>query len=116
MARTAFTLRLDTAERVALESLSKVEGRPMNQLINDAIRSYLSHQGRSEARLEASLKALRAYRKQDPHFQQAIATFVEAEATLEDPIEGETCERLLPEKQVTPAGPVQGRIREILRA
>ena len=45
MARSAFTLRLPSDERVALENLSKVEGRPMNQLLNEAIKSYLSRRG-----------------------------------------------------------------------
>jgi predicted transcriptional regulator len=59
MARTAFTLRIDAKERVALVSLSRVEGRPINQLLNEAIKSYLSRGGRKERSLEADLaKAL----------------------------------------------------------
>jgi hypothetical protein len=59
---------MDPEERAALEHLSKVEGRPMNQLLNEAIKSYLSRKGRKERSLEANLAALRAYRKQDPGF------------------------------------------------
>ena len=65
MARVAFTLRIDTEERVALENLSQVEGRP------------------------------------------AIAAFLEAEATLDDPVEGRI-------EKPEPAGPVQSKIRELM--
>jgi predicted transcriptional regulator len=109
MARIAFTLRIDPEERAALENLSQVEGRPINQLLNEAIKSYLGRRGRKERGLEANLAALRAYRKQDPGFQRAIAAFVEAEATLEDPVEGQPIE-----EQLEPAGPVQSKIRELM--
>ena len=108
MARIAFTLRIDTEERVALENLSQVEGRPINQLLNEAIKSYLGRRGQRERGLEANLAALRAYRKRDPGFRRAIATFVEAEVTLDDPVEGRI------EKQREPAGPVQSKIRELM--
>ena len=108
MARVAFTLRIDTEERAALENLSQVEGRPINQLLNEAIKSYLGRRGQKERGLEASLAALRAYRKRDPGFQRALAAFVEAEATLDDPVEGRI------EKQPEPAGPVQSKIRELM--
>ena len=107
MARIAFTLRIDTEERAALENLSQLEGRPVNQLLNDAIKSYLGRRGQKERGLEANLAALRAYRKRDPGFQQAIAAFVEAEATLDDPVEG----RL---EKPEPTGPVQSKIRELM--
>ncbi len=41
MARVAFTLRIDAEERAALENLSKVERRPANQLLNEAVRNFL---------------------------------------------------------------------------
>ena len=107
MARIAFTLRIDTDERAALENLSQLEGRPVNQLLNEAIKSYLGRRGQKERGLEANLAALRAYRKRDPGFQQAIAAFVEAEATLDDPVEGRI-------EKPEPAGPVQSRIRELM--
>jgi len=89
MARIALTLRIDAGERDALENLSKVEGRPVNQLVNEAIKSYLSRLGQKERSLEANLAGLREYRKQDPAFRRAIDAFVEAEAVLEDPLVGE---------------------------
>jgi predicted transcriptional regulator len=112
--RVPFTLRIEPQERSALENLSKVEGRPMNQLLNEAIKSYLRRRGRNERTLEANLAKLRAYRKQDPGFQKAIAAFVEAEATVEDPLEGEPIE--VDSENVVKAGPVQRKIREALDA
>lgn len=110
-----FTLRIEPQERSALESLSKVEGRPVSQLLNDAIKSYLRRRGRNERSLEANLAKLRAYRKQDPGFQKAKAAFVEAEASFEDPVEGEPIEQFDIEDMLKP-GPVQSRIRDILDA
>jgi len=111
MGRVAFTLRIGTEERAALENLSKVEGRPVNQLLNEAIQGYLHRQGPKEQSLEESLARLRAYREKDPEFKQAIAEFVEAEARFEDSLEGEWFETA-PAKQ----GPVQSKIRELLSA
>lgn len=111
MPRIPFTLRIDPEERAALENLSKIEGRPVNQLLNEAIKLYLNRRGQKERVLETNLAKLRAYRQRDPGFRHAAAAFVEAEATLEDPLEGEPIE--VAEK---PAGPVQRKIREILGA
>jgi len=111
MARIPFTLRIDSEERVALESLSKIEGRPINQLLNEAIKSYLTRRGRKERSLETQLEALRAYRTRDPSFRSAIASFVEAESSLEDPLEGEAIEG-----QLDPTGPVQSKVRDLLGA
>jgi predicted transcriptional regulator len=116
MARIPFTLRIDSEERTALESLSKVEGRPVNQLLNEAVKGYLRLKGRKEADLEANLAALRAYRKRDPGLEHAIAAWVEAEAAMEDPLEGTVVEGQLVEGRLKPAGPVQSKIRELLRA
>lgn len=57
---------IDAPERDALKSLSKVEGRPINQVLIEAIRSYLGQKGRRERTLEANLKTLREYRRKDP--------------------------------------------------
>lgn len=111
MSRIAFTLRIDAEEKAALENLSKVEGRPINQLLNEAIKIYLNRRGPKERNLEANLAKLRAYRKRDPQFKKAIVAFIEAEATLEDPLEGEVIGS--PGKQT---GPVQRKIRDLLGA
>jgi hypothetical protein len=114
--RIPFTLRIDAEESVALKALSKVEGRPVNQLLNEAIKSYLSQRTRKERSLEANLADLRAYRKRDPGFRRAIAEYVEAEASIEDPLEGEPMEGQFVKGQFKPAGRVQTKIRELLDA
>ena len=116
MSRKPFTLRIDDAERAALKNLSKVEGRPINQLLNEAVKNYLSRPGRKERSWEATLEALRKYRKQSDGFQRAKAAFVEAEATLDDPLEGELMEGRFVKGQFKPAGPVQSKIRKLLSA
>jgi hypothetical protein len=116
MARVPFTLRIDAEERTALEHLSKLEGRPVNQLLNEAIKSYLSRQSPKEASLGANLEALQKYRKRDPGFQRALAAFVDAEGRLEDPLEGKPVEGQFVEGKFQPAGPVQSKIDELLGA
>jgi peptidoglycan hydrolase-like protein with peptidoglycan-binding domain len=111
MTRVPFTLRIEREERVALEDLSKVVGRPINQLLNDAIKSYLQQRSPKERSLQANLERLRAYRENDPGFQHAIAQFVEAEVSGGDPLEGEPFE-----ERGNIKGPVQSRIRELLGA
>lgn len=111
MARIPFTLRLETEERNALEDLSRIEGRPVNQLVNEAIGIYLRRRSPKEQALEGTLSRLRAYRKKDPGFKRAISQFVEAEVQLEDPLEGEWTEA-----RQTNRGPVQSKVRELLGA
>src|SRR5258708_87012 len=106
-------LRIDAEERAALENLSKVEGRPVNQLLNEAIKSYIRRR-QEEGSLNATLGGLRDYRTQDPGFRRAIGGFVEAEAGAEDPVEGEPMDGEFIEGEFKPAGPVQSRIRELL--
>jgi predicted DNA-binding protein len=116
MNRSAFTLRLPPDERAALEALSKIEGRPMNQLANEAIKSFLQQRGPRERVLDESLSRLRAYRLRDPEYRDAIRAFVEAEAGLDDPLEGTVVEGDFVEGEFRPAGPAQSRIRELLSA
>ena len=114
MARTAFTLRIDPEERAALKILSKLERRPINQLLNEAIKSYLSRKGRKERSLETDLRRLDAYRKKDPKFRRAISKLVDAEATVKDPVEGQPFQESDNPKEST--GPVQSKVREVLGA
>jgi hypothetical protein len=115
MAQIALTLQIDAGESAALEKLSEVEGRPINQLVNEAIKRYLRSRVQ-EPSLEANLAALREYRKQDPGFERALDAFVEAEATLEDPLEGEPIVGDFIDGRFEPEGPVQSTIRELLGA
>jgi hypothetical protein len=57
---------------------------------------------------------LRAYRKQDAAFRRAMAEFVEAEASLEDPLEGDPIKERIVKGQFRRAGRVQSRIRKLL--
>jgi hypothetical protein len=116
MARVQFTLRIDAKERAALRTLSKVEGRTINQLLNEAINNFLRRRGRKECSLEAQLAALRAYRKQNPDFQQAMEKFEEAEATIKDPLEGGPVEGQFVQGRFKPAKSAQKKIRELLSA
>lgn len=116
MPRTPFTLRIESTERAALENLSKIERRPINQLLNDAIKLYLSRPGRKERGLESTLQGLRKYRKQNAGFERAIAEFVDAEAGLDDPVEGKVVEGQFIKEKFKPAGPAQNKIRKLLSA
>ena len=114
-ARTVYPLRMPREERKALELLSKIEARPISQLLNEAIQSYLQRRGKKERALEATLAKLREYRKKDPDFSRADAAFVEAEATLDDPTEG----RIIDERSAREnkrSGPIQRKVREVLGA
>lgn len=119
MSRKPFTLRLNAAERTALESLSRIERRPMNQILNEAVAAYLQRRGPAERNLHASLDKLRAYRRRDPDFETAIAAFAKAEAESgkADPIEGKAViGELVNGRLVRGAGPVQTEIHRLLDA
>jgi hypothetical protein len=116
MARVAITLRVDAEEHTALKNLSRIERRPVNRLINDAIQSILRRRSPRERGLEVCIERLRAYRERDPRFREAREAFVEAEASLEDPLEGEPIEGQIGGARVEPIGPAQSKIREILGA
>ena len=61
----------------------------MNVLVNEAVQGYLDQNlPKAEKELEESLAKLRAYRKADPSFTQAIEAFVDAEASFADRLEG----------------------------
>ena len=116
MARVPFTLRLDEQVRAALEDLSKIEGRPVNQLLNEAVRNFLIRRGPRERNLEANLARLQAYRKRDPGYRAALDAFANAEATLDDPLEGKPVQTQFVNGRTETAGPVQNRIRRLLSA
>jgi predicted transcriptional regulator len=91
MSQKATTFRIEPAVRSALENLSAILHRPMNQLVNEALTDFVARRGREvEHDLETTLASLRAYRERDSHFKDAIAAAVDAEAQYasEDPAEG----------------------------
>ena len=107
MPRKATTFRIEPAVRDGLFKLSELLRRPANSLVNEALREYLDRRTLAvEQELEATLEDLRAYRKRDPNFDEALAKVVEAEVNLiEDPAEGEPVE---------PAGPARKRLARLL--
>jgi predicted transcriptional regulator len=115
----ATTFRIDPPVQAALEMLSKTLKRPMNQLVNEAVRAYVARRSAEVARdLEATLARLRAYREQDPDFEDAIEQVANAEAQLgqDDPTEGEIVIGTLIDGRLieeTP-GPVQAEIDRLL--
>ncbi len=125
MSRKATTVRIDPFAQAALENLSQVLKRPMNQLVNEAVKDYVERRSKEVERdLEATLTNLRAYRQRDPHFDETIAAFVDAEARLgkEDPAEGKVIigklvnGQLVEERAIEGASPLQAAIRRLLNA
>ena len=107
MQRVATTFRIDPVVKAGLSKLSTIRGRSLNSLANEAIREFVAKRTlEAESDLEASLEDLRAYRRSDPDFEQAIAEFVEAEVTAEDdPAEGRVIEQ---------SGPAETAVLKIL--
>ena len=94
MERRPFTFRLEDELYNALSSLSSITKRSMNQLVTEAVAIYVKRTSREVERdLEKTLEQLRQYSSKDPDFEQAIAAFAEAEATLDDPVEGRPIDR-----------------------
>ena len=125
MTRKATTIRLDPLAQAALENLSRVLKRPMNQLVNEAVRDYVDRRGREAERgLEATLARLRTYRRRDPHFKEAIDAITDAEARFgkADPAEGKVAlgrlvdGKLVREPATGDAGPVQAEVHRLLNA
>lgn len=110
MPRKATTFRLDPETQAALAALSEVQGRPQNQLVNEAVRELLLRRGPAVERdLEATLDRLRAYRLRDPTGEESLAAAMAAEAAVEDdPAEGVRVPR------VRATGPVSARVLERL--
>lgn len=109
-ARKTTTLRLDPSLLSGLELLQHVMKKPLNRLINEAVRSYVARRSAEvEGGLQDILDRVRAYRRTDPNFDKMWDEFVDAEARFgaEDPVEGSTQKS---------AGPAQTLVRDLLRA
>jgi len=107
--RIATTLRLDPALLSGLKLLQHLEKRPLNRLINEALRSYVARRSAEvEGGLQDILDRVRAYRRTDPDFDKMWGEFVDAEARYgaEDPVEGSTQKS---------AGPARTLVRNLLR-
>jgi Ribbon-helix-helix protein, copG family len=110
MKRSTATLRINPEQLKALENISEIEGLTVNELLREAVKTYLNRRDRNS--FEGTVSALRAYRKQNPGFKGAIDEFVDAEVGVEDPLECELIEAKTREQYS--AGPVQRKIRDIL--
>lgn len=125
MPRKASTFRIDPPVQQALENLSRALSRPMNGLVNEALRDYVERRSLAvEQDLELTLARLRAYRRRDPDFKAAIDAVVEAEAShgKDDPAEGRVVigklvgGKLVEASAVEGTSPMQTEIRRILNA
>lgn len=125
MTRKASTFRIDPPVQSALENLSRVLRRPMNQLVNEALQDYLDRRGRAvERNLELTLASLRAYRRRDPNLKEALASVVDAEAALgrEDPVEGKVVigklvgGKLIEMPPAEGTSPLRAELRRLLNA
>ena len=108
-ARKATTLRLDPALLSGLELLRQLQRKPLNRLINEAVRGYVARRAAEvEGGLRDILNRVRAYRRSDPDFDKMWGEFVDAEARYvhEDPAQGSTRKS---------AGPAQTLVRDLLR-
>lgn len=110
MARKATTFRLDPEVQAALAVLSDVQGRPQNQLVNEAVRAFVSKRAvEVEVDLESTLARLREHRLRDPAGEESIAAAMESEAAVEDdPAEGVRVQR------PSATGPASARMLERL--
>jgi len=110
MVTKASTHRFEPEVQAALSQLSKVLHQPKNRLINEAVKLYVLQRGQQvERELEATLRALRVYRRKDSDFERSIDAFVNAEAQLagNDPVEGQP---------ISSEGSVQTEIQHLLHA
>jgi uncharacterized protein len=80
MPRKASIFRLDPESQSALAHLSKLLGRPMNKLVNEAVRDYLLKTTQAEREAEGTLASLRAYRQRDLQVAEPPAAYVSARA------------------------------------
>jgi predicted transcriptional regulator len=103
----ATTFRLDPSVRQAMLQLQTVLKKPLNRLVNEALQDFIKKLT-VESDLQHILTRVRANRRSDPKFDNAIAQFVDAEASLgaNDPVEGQTQPK---------AGPMQTIVRDLLR-
>jgi predicted nucleotidyltransferase/predicted transcriptional regulator len=95
----ATVYRLDPDAQAALAHLGKLMGRPMNKLVNEAVRDYLLRTTQKERDIEGTLASLRAYREavlqakeesaahpltKDPEADRGVREFVRRASTRFD--------------------------------
>jgi uncharacterized protein len=80
MLRKASIFRLDSDAQSALAHLSRLLGRPMNKLVNEAVRDYLLKTTQKERELEGTLASLREYRERDLQVREPPTEYLRAPA------------------------------------
>lgn len=110
MTRKASTFRLDPAVQAGLAVLAEVQGRPQNQLVNEAVRELVTRRTQEVmVDLGATLERLRAFQASDPTGEASMEAAMRAEAALEhDPAQGTRVQR------GHAVGPASARMLEIL--
>ena len=78
MLRKASIFRLEPEAHSALEHLSKLLRRPMNKLVNEAVKDYLRKTSQAEREVEGALASLRAFRERDLQVAEPPAAYVPA--------------------------------------
>jgi len=96
------TFRIDPAIHGGLKTLSRLLGKPVNKLVNDALLLYVKAQaGKMHVDLQQDMDLLQQYRDLDPDLTRSVNQAVQREMGYvgQDPVEGE----LLPEGVEAPA-------------
>ena len=116
----AKTLRLASEFEAGLGLLKSVLGKPINKMVNEAVGEYIQKRAAEvETDLTSVLERVKAYRRADPQFKQALARFVKAEARHggNDPVEGVVVDVDPPTRvRKSKAGPAQRMVRGLLKA
>lgn len=114
------TLRLAREFEAGLALLKCVLGIPVNKMVNEAVDEYIQKRAAEvETDLTGVLEQVKAYRRTDPKFKQALAQFVKAEGRHggDDPVEGVVVDVEPPTRvRKLKAGPAQPMVREHLKA
>ena len=87
----ATTIRLKAELITGLTLLQHILKKPMNRMINEAVRLYVERQSvQVETDLKDVLERIKAYRRSDPSYKKLWDEFVDAEARYgkDDPVEG----------------------------
>jgi len=83
MIRKASIFRLDPDTQSALAQLSGLLGRPVNKLVNEAVRDYLLKTSQKERELEGTLAGLRAYRARELQVRETANPYLSASVESE---------------------------------
>lgn len=116
----AKTLRLAPEFEAGLGLLKSVLNVPINKMVNEAVGEYIQKRAAEvEIDLTGVLERVKAYRRADPQFKQALARLVKAEARHggNDPVEGVVVDLDPPTRvRKSKAGPAQRMVRGLLKA